>query len=169
MNTNGYDKKGTIASLEGIVDVFLPDFKYMDAGIAREYSGAADYPEIGVRALREMYRQKGSELHLDSDGYVRSGLIVRHLVLPGHVENSKECLRAIAEELSPSVYISLMSQYYPTPEVKNHPKLYRTVSDEEFSEVVEELNRLGFRRGWIQEKGSEKLFRPDFEKEHPFG
>ncbi|MCU0844252.1 MAG: radical SAM protein [Spirochaetes bacterium] len=168
MNTNGYDKKDTLESLEGIIDVYLPDFKYMDSGIASEYSGAGDYPETGVRALREMYRQKGSELHFDSDGNIQSGLIIRHLVLPGHVDNSKRCLQAIAEELSPSVHISLMSQYYPTPAVRNHPRLGRTVSEEEFSEVTEELNLLGFRRGWIQERGSDKLFRPDFGKDNPF-
>ncbi|MGV7927664.1 MAG: radical SAM protein [Spirochaetota bacterium] len=168
MNTNGYDKRETLESLEGIIDVYLPDFKYMDSGIAREYSGAGDYPETGVRALREMYRQKGAQLHIDSSGAVQSGLIIRHLVLPGHVDNSKRCLQTIAEELSPSVYISLMSQYYPTPAVRNHPRLGRPVSEREFSEVVAELDRLGFRHGWIQESGSERLFLPDFEKENPF-
>ncbi|HNU92061.1 MAG TPA: radical SAM protein [Spirochaetota bacterium] len=169
MNTNAYDKKETIESLEGFVDVYLPDFKYADSDLALEYSGVRDYPVAGVRALREMFRQKGAGLHLRPDGTARSGLIIRHLVLPGHVENSKNCLRIIAEELSPSVHISLMSQYHPTPRVEGHARLGRTVSEEEFLEVVEELHRLGFRHGWIQEMGSDRLYLPDFRRENPFG
>lgn len=168
MNTNAYDRRETIESLEDVVDVYLPDFKYADPGMARDYSKAEDYPQVGVRALREMFRQKGARLQFNPDGTVRSGLIIRHLVLPGHVENSKKCLRIIAEELSTSVYISLMSQYYPTPRVRNHPLLGRTVLMEEFQEVVDELTVLGFRYGWIQEIGSERLFRPDFCKKNPF-
>lgn len=168
MNTNAYDRKEIIESLEDVVDVYLPDFKYADPDMARDYSGAEDYPQIGVRALREMFRQKGARLQFNPDGTIRSGLIIRHLVLPGHVENSKKCLRIIAEELSSSVYISLMSQYYPTPRVQNHPKLGRTVSVEEFQEVVDELLVLGFRHGWIQEIGSDRIFRPDFDRSNPF-
>jgi putative pyruvate formate lyase activating enzyme len=168
MNTNAYDKREAIESLEEVVDVYLPDFKYADHGIARDYSGAEDYPQVGVRALREMFRQKGARLQFNPDGTIRSGLIIRHLVLPGHVENSKKCLRIIAEELSSSVYISLMSQYYPTPRVKNHPILGRKVSVGEFQEVVDELHFLGFRHGWIQEIGSDSLFRPDFDRSNPF-
>jgi putative pyruvate formate lyase activating enzyme len=169
MNTNAYDRHEVIESLEGEVDVYLPDFKYADGDLAAEYSGAGDYPEIGVRALREMYRQKGSNLEIGEHGLARSGLIIRHLVLPGHVENSIACLRLIAEELSASVHVSLMSQYHPVPAVAGHPLLGRTVTEREYDTVLEEFYRLGFYRGWVQEFGSAGNYLPDFGKEEPFG
>jgi putative pyruvate formate lyase activating enzyme len=168
MNTNAYDARETIESLAGLIDVYLPDLKYAERALAREYSGAEDYPEVALAALREMYRQKGSNLVLKDDGTAASGLIIRHLVLPGHVENSKACLQAIAEELSPSVHISLMAQYYPTPAVMGHPRLGRRITREEYEEVLEEFERLGFHRGWLQEPESPDSYQPDFTKKHPF-
>lgn len=167
-NTNGYDKVATLRSLEGIIDVYLPDLKYMDNELAGEYSGARDYPVVAAAALKEMYRQKGSALHLANDGTAESGIIIRHLVLPSQVENSLKVLRFIAEELSPKIHLSLMSQYYPTPRVARHPVLGRTVSPEEYSIVVSELDRLGLSNGWTQELNSTSFYRPDFEKEYPF-
>ncbi|MDD4856740.1 MAG: hypothetical protein PHD74_01395 [Candidatus Krumholzibacteria bacterium] len=168
MNTNGYDKVEVIASLDGIVDVYLPDFKYMDHSLALELSGAWDYPEIAIAALREMHRQKGSNITLKNDGTAASGLIIRHLIVPGHTQNSKAVLKAIAEELSPSVHLSLMSQYYPTPSVARHPILGRTITRGEYDEVIDALERLGFSRGWVQELESQDNYRPDFSKPHPF-
>jgi putative pyruvate formate lyase activating enzyme len=168
MNTSAYDKSSVIASLAGVVDVYLPDFKYMDRSLALEFSGAWDYPDVALAALREMHRQKGSNLRLNKNGTAASGLIVRHLILPGHVENSKAVLRTIAAELSPSVHLSLMSQYYPTPAVARHPWLGRTITRGEYEEVVDELARLGFHRGWVQELESQETYRPDFSKPHPF-
>jgi putative pyruvate formate lyase activating enzyme len=167
-NTNAYDRPETIASLEDLVDVYLPDFKYMDHSLALELSGAWNYPEVARAALREMHRQKGSSLALRDDGTAASGLIVRHLILPGQTENSKAVLRAIADELSPSVHVSLMSQYYPSAAVAGHPWLGRTITRAEYDEVLDELERLGFSRGWVQELESEKIYRPDFTKPHPF-
>lgn len=168
MNTGAYDKKETLESLEGLIDVYLPDFKYMDRGIALQYSGVLDYPTIGVRALREMYRQKGSNILIGEDGIIESGLIIRHLILPNHVDNSKKCLRSIAEELSTRVHISLMSQYYPIYEVRDHFKLSRPITEAEYREVVDELHKLGFNRGWIQDYGSYENFLPNFESDTPF-
>ncbi len=169
MNTNAYDKPETIASLAGLVDVYLPDFKYSDRNLALAYSAAADYPETALRALREMYRQKGADLvYDDAGGRVKSGLIVRHLILPGHIENSRECLRLLSEELSPSVHVSLMSQYYPTPAVKDHPRLGRSVTRKEYDEVLAEFHRLGFYRGWVQELDSPAAHRPNFTRKNPF-
>jgi len=168
MNTNAYDKPDVLRSLEGLIDVYLPDFKYMDCALARELSGAEDYPEVALAALREMYRQKGSTLVMEEDGTAASGLIIRHLIIPGHVENSTACLRAIAEELSPSVHVSLMSQYYPPPVVAGHPALDRIIEQREYDEVIEELERLGFHRGWFQEFGSAITYQPDFSRPHPF-
>jgi putative pyruvate formate lyase activating enzyme len=168
LNTNGYDRVEGLRSLSGLIDVFLPDLKYMDAELAERYSGARDYPEAAAAALREMYRQKGDVLALDESGRARSGLIIRHLVLPGEVENSKRCLRFIAQELSPRVHLSLMSQYHPTPEVTDHPRLGRTVEPDEYAAVVEEMERLGFENGWVQEPESSGHYRPDFKRPEIF-
>jgi putative pyruvate formate lyase activating enzyme len=168
-NTNGYDRAEIIRQLEGVIGVYLPDLKYMDEKLGREYSGTPNYPDIATTAIREMYRQKGANIYLDgNDEVIQSGLIIRHLVLPGQVENSKAVLRWIAEQLSPSVHVSLMSQYYPTPAVKDHPLLGRTLHPEEYDEVIEEFERLGFWRGWVQELGSPHSYRPDFDLQHPF-
>ncbi|MEW5796470.1 MAG: radical SAM protein [Candidatus Zixiibacteriota bacterium] len=167
-NTNGYDRVDIVRSLEGIIDVYLPDLKYMDEKLGREYSDTRNYPEIATAAIREMYRQKGANIYLDDEDVIKSGLIIRHLVLPGQVENSRAVLRWIAEELSPSVHISLMSQYYPTPSVRNHPLLGRTLHPDEYEAVIEEFERLGFWRGWVQELGSPHSYRPDFDLSHPF-
>jgi putative pyruvate formate lyase activating enzyme len=140
----------------------------MDAALAKEFSVASDYVEVATEALRAMYAQTGSEIDLDEEGSIVRGLIIRHLVLPGYVENSKEVLRWIARELSPDVHISLMSQYHPTPAVARHPKLGRCLYREEYEEVVDEFERLGFYRGWVQELDSPASYRPDFEKDHPF-
>ena len=168
MNTNAYDKASVIASLADCVDVYLPDLKYMDHSLALELSGAWDYPEVAIAALREMYRQKGSEITLTKDQTAASGLVIRHLMLPGQVENSKAVLRAIARELSPSVHVSLMSQYYPPPPIAGHPWLGRTITPMEYEEVLDELGRLGFHRGWVQELESPETLRPDFTRPHPF-
>jgi putative pyruvate formate lyase activating enzyme len=167
-NTNGYDKAETIRSLEEIVDVYLPDFKYRDGNLSAEYSDASDYPGIASAAIREMYRQKGSALHLDEHGRAVSGIIIRHLVLPGHVENSLEVLRHIAQEISPKLHISLMSQYFPTPRVSCHPKLNRTLSPTDYRQVTEEMEKLGMHNGWIQEMESTSHYKPDFDRIHPF-
>lgn len=167
-NTNAYDRPETIASIEDLVDVYLPDFKYMDHSLALELSGAWNYPDVARAALREMHRQKGSNLALRDDGTAASGLIVRHLILPGQTENSKAVLRTIAEELSPAVHVSLMSQYYPSATVAGHPWLGRPITRGEYDEVLDELERLGFTRGWVQELESERTYRPDFTKPHPF-
>ena len=167
-NTNGYDKVETIKNLSGLIDVYLPDYKYFSAEYASEYSGAGDYPVVALKVLKEMYYQKGSNLHTDDDGNAVNGLLIRHLVLPGHVEESKRVLRTIAEELSPGVHLSLMSQYHPAYSVKRHPVLDRTLYREEYQEVVNEMDELGFRNGWIQDIDSNLSYRPDFSREHPF-
>ncbi|MEW6516223.1 MAG: radical SAM protein [candidate division FCPU426 bacterium] len=167
-NSNAYDRMEVLRRLEGGLDVYLPDFKYADPSLAAAWSDAGDYPEVARRALLEMYRQKGADLALDGQGQVRSGLIVRHLVLPGQVENTLQCLRFLAEELSPRVHVSLMSQYAPTPAVQGHPDFGRTLLPEEYERVLEEMDRLGMENGWIQQLDSAYHYQPDFEREHPF-
>ena len=167
-NTNAYDKIETIRSLSGLIDVYLPDYKYVTTETASEYSDASDYPEIAMKALKEMYYQKGSALSINESGGAENGLLIRHLVLPGHVDESKMVLRSITEELSPSVHVSLMSQYHPTEKVMKHPILNRSLYKAEYDAVVKEMERLGFRNGWIQDMDSFQNYRPDFRKENPF-
>jgi putative pyruvate formate lyase activating enzyme len=167
-NTNGYDKLETIRSLEDLIDVYLPDYKYITEHIASEYSEAPDYPEIALKAIKEMYYQKGSTLSIDQNGSADNGLLIRHLVLPGHAEESKRVLHSIAEELSPGVHLSLMSQYHPTTYVRQHPVLNRPLYKTEYESVVETMESLGFRNGWIQDMDSNVNYRPDFRKENPF-
>jgi putative pyruvate formate lyase activating enzyme len=167
-NTNGYDKTDVIESLEGLIDVYLPDYKYITPGTSTDYSDADDYPSVALKALKKMYWQKGSKLHLDEEGRAESGILIRHLVLPGHTEESKKVLRSIAEELSTGVHISLMSQYHPTAQVRNHPILNRALYKSEYESVVETMENLGFRNGWVQDMDSYLNYRPDFRREHPF-
>jgi putative pyruvate formate lyase activating enzyme len=167
-NTNSYDNVEILKMLEGVIDIYLPDFKYMDSVLAHKYSNAKNYPEIASAVLKEMYRQKGSTLIVNDEGIAESGIIVRHLVLPGAMENSLKVLKYVAEEISPKLHISLMAQYFPTENVKNHKTLNRTLYSKEYNTVVEAYHNLGFYKGWIQDLDSNAMFRPDFENEHPF-
>jgi putative pyruvate formate lyase activating enzyme len=167
-NTNSYDKPEVIDSLDGLIDVWLPDYKYITPAIAKEFSDAPAYPEVALKALKRMYYQKGSALPIDKEGRAEGGILIRHLVLPGHPEESKSVLKSIAEELSTGVHLSLMSQYHPTPYVSTHPDLKRILYKEEYEAVVETMQSLGFRNGWVQDMESYRNYRPDFKKEHPF-
>lgn len=167
-NTNSYDKAQVIDSLDGIIDVYLPDYKYVTPSIAKRFSDADDYPEAAMKALKRMYWQKGSTLQLDSEGRAEVGMLIRHLVLPGYAAESKKVLGIISSELSPGVHLSLMSQYHPTPYVSDHPDLKRILYRSEYESVVKEFESLGFRNGWIQDMDSHMNYRPDFRKDHPF-
>jgi len=167
-NTNAYDLPETLRELEGIVDVYLPDFKYADANLAGRLSDAPEYPEIAIRAIKEMYRQKGNVLRMNENGIAENGMIVRHLVLPGEVENSKSALHLLAEEVSENISISLMSQYHPIPGLSKNPSLNRKLHETEYLEVVKEMETLGFTKGWIQEFESADFYLPDFKLDSPF-
>ena len=167
-NTSGYDKAETLRSLSEMIDVYLPDLKYVSTDIAAEYSDAADYPEVALKALKEMYYQKGSALIINESGVAENGILLRHLVLPGHSGESIKVLRKIAGEISTGIHLSLMSQYHPTELVRNHPVLDRALYKDEYGSVVREMERLGFRNGWVQDLDSYENYRPDFSKEHPF-
>jgi putative pyruvate formate lyase activating enzyme len=167
-NTNAYDKIETLRSLENLVDVYLPDFKYSDPELAQSWSDAGNYPPIASKAIKEMYRQKGNLLHLNKKGKLDRGMIVRHLVLPGAVQNSIDCLRFLATEVSDRIAVSLMSQYSPIYTVAGNPLLNRRITKEEYSQVVEEMNKLGFTKGWIQELDSPDYYNPDFSLSSPF-
>ena len=176
-NTNGYELASTLRTLEGIVDVWLPDFKYSDDALALELSGAPGYSEYALAALKEMVHQVGTTLHTDDRGIARRGIIIRHLVLPGLVENSIGVLKLIAEQLSSNLHISLMSQYYPpdrhvaenrNSQIVNRKSLHRPVTRPEYETVIEAFHTFGFTRGWLQEYESHRNYRPDFSKDQPF-
>ncbi|MBL7138478.1 MAG: 4Fe-4S cluster-binding domain-containing protein [Bacteroidales bacterium] len=167
-NTNGYDKTDTLRGLEGIIDVYLPDLKYMDSGQADRLSDAADYPVVAGAALKEMLRQKGTALRVNEEGYAESGILIRHLVLPGTIRNSIEVLRFIATELSPLLHIGLMSQYYPANRAFSDPELSRSLARKEYARAVKAMEAFGINRGYIQGLASYNHYRPDFNKNHPF-
>jgi putative pyruvate formate lyase activating enzyme len=167
-NTNSYDKPEVIDSLEGMIDIWLPDYKYVTSGIAKEFSDSSDYSEAALKALKRMYYQKGSTLQMNEEGRAENGMLIRHLVLPGHAEESKKVLKSIEEELSSGVHLSLMSQYHPTSYVSSHPDLNRILYRKEYEAVVEYMEFLGFRNGWVQDMESYRNYRPDFRKGHPF-
>lgn len=167
-NTNSYDKPVTITSMADLIDVYLPDYKYVTPDTSGDLSDASDYPEVAFRAIKEMYFQKGSTLIMDKTGSAERGILLRHLVLPVYVEESRRVLRKIAEELSTGINISLMSQYHPTPSVRDHPELSRSLYRKEYETVVKTMEELGFRNGWVQDMGSYRTYRPDFAKQNPF-
>ncbi len=167
-NTNSYEKPETIKKLEDLIDVYLPDFKYISPILSKKYSDAADYPEYASKSIKEMYRQKGSTLFVSDQGQAESGMMIRHLVLPGHSDDSMALLQYLADEISTGIHISLMSQYYPVDKAIHHAVLNRGLYYEEYQRVVDEMHRLGFRNGWVQEMDSHSYFRPDFKKEEPF-
>lgn len=167
-NSNGYDKVETLKELEGLIDIYLPDLKYLDESISKTFSDAADYPQTAKKSLKEMFRQKGSVLHYIDENHAESGIIIRHMVIPGFIQNSIDVLHFIAEELSPKIHISLMSQYFPVYKASKYKKINSTVSKSEYEIVVKEAEKLGLYNGWIQQHESNDFYRPDFNAEDPF-
>lgn len=152
-NTGGYDKVETLQSLEGKVDVYLPDLKYLDHSYAARYSGASDYPETATTAILEMYRQTGPCV-FDEDGMLKKGVIIRHLVLPGRLEEAKAVMDWVAGHFAPGdVLLSLMSQYTPCGKAKDDPVLSRTLRPSEARNAREYMNNLGL-EGFVQEDSS---------------
>jgi putative pyruvate formate lyase activating enzyme len=167
-NTNGYDSLATLKELDGIIDVYLPDLRYASNKWARKYSRTPDYVEHNRQAIREMYRQVG-ELVVDEQGLVQRGLIVRHLILPNGIAGSEKSLTWLAQEVSPSVTISIMAQYSPQHRARQISSLSRTISTAEYETVLQLLSDLGLENGWVQEMGSSDNYLPDFTREgHPF-
>lgn len=165
-NCGGYERVETLRLLEGKVDVYLPDLKYAESDLAKELSGAPDYFPVAVRAIDEMVRQVGRPQY-DGDGMLQKGVIIRHLVLPGQVQNSLKVLDYIAEHFPRgSVLLSLMAQYVPSGKVKNTPPFHRTVTREEYEAVVDWLYMLGLEDGFLQEPAAATDdYLPDFSLE----
>jgi len=165
-NTNAYDSVEVLRLLEGIVDVYLPDLKYADSDAGSLYSKVPDYAERARAALIEMYRQKGSALVYDEDGLLRSGLLVRVLVLPNNAAGVADSLAWIAETLSPRVAISLMAQYYPIHRAAGNEKyatLSRSITAAEWQDALSAVEANGLENGYQQEfETANKYYRPDF-------
>jgi len=172
-NTNAYDSVEVLRLLNGVIDIYLPDLKYSDDSVAKEYSKIPDYVRHSRAAVGEMYRQVGDELVMDEGGLLRRGLVIRLLVLPNDLAGLRETLQWLRETLSPRVTLSVMSQFYPTNKVgeDRFPLLNRRIRPREFEKVLEWLDYFGFENGWIQplEAEAASYYRPDFRNaEAPF-
>jgi len=166
-NTSAYDSYETIVHLDGIIDIYMPDFKYLRNDSARRFSHAPDYPDKAITAIKEMYRQVGN-LEIDNEGNAKRGLIIRHLILPGHMEESCTILEWIAANISTRVYLSLMSQFYPCNNVPD--EINREISNDEYDGVLAKAEELGFENVYMQTHAfaSKEHLVPDFSKDNPF-
>ena len=162
-NSNGYENIETIKLLNGYIDVYLPDLKYYSNEMSKKYSKIDNYFETATRAIKEMYNQLG-KAKFDENGLIKRGVIIRHLVLPNHIQNSKNILKWISENMPSDVYVSVMSQYFPTYKSKNDDLINRKLTKKEYKEVFNYLYSLDLKNGYIQDLGShEEEYVPDFD------
>lgn len=162
-NTNGYEKVETLKMLEGYIDIYLPDLKYSDDLLAKRLSKVDNYFEIATNAIREMHRQTGRAIFND-DGIMQKGMIIRHLVLPNHILNSRRVLKWINDNMS-DVYVSVMAQYFPTYKAKEIEDINRKLTKEEYEKIENYLYRLNLENGYIQELGEhEEEYVPRWEE-----
>ena len=165
-NTGSYESVDSLRLLEGLIDIYLPDLKYYSTELSSKYSHTSDYFEIATLALAEMYRQVGVPVFDEGSGMLKSGIIVRHLVLPGQTKDSKKILRYLHETYGDNIYISIMNQYTPLPHVTQFPELDRQVTPEEYDRVVNFALRLGIENAFIQEgETAKESFIPPFDME----
>ncbi len=150
-NSGGYESVETLKQLDGLVDIYLPDFKYIRSDKALRYSAAADYPEVALAALKEMYRQTGNAVF--DDGMMKKGMIIRHLILPQNTNSSLEITDCVAENF-PQAYLSFMAQYVPCTDLKNYKEINRKITQREYSKVVDYALRKGLEKLFIQELSS---------------
>ena len=160
-NSSAYDKVEMLRSLEDVVDIYLPDYKYHHAIYAKKYSHAPDYPKVAQNAIAEMIRQKGF-LRLDSEGIATQGVLVRHLVLPHMLSGSRAALQMLASEFGTRIPISLMGQYYPAAEAHRYPELKRGITEDEYQKALDVIYDLGFECVIGQELSSDDSWTPDF-------
>lgn len=161
-NSSGYETVANLRKMQGLVDVYLPDFKYSDNALAWEYSHAKGYREVALAALEEMRRQQPKDV-FDNDGMMQKGVIVRHLVLPGQIENTVGALRDIAS-VDKRLYVSLMGQYFPTDNIKDHPTLSRRLTQDEYDKAIDAFFASGLCNGFSQELDSAtEEYVPDFD------
>ena len=151
-NSNGYEKIETLKALEGYIDVYLPDLKYYSDEIAIKYSKAPNYFEVASKAILEMIRQVGSP-QFDEEGMIKKGVMIRHLVLPNHIQNTKNILKWIKENVPGDVYINVMAQYFPTYKAKEDELINRKLTRKEYKEIEKYFYLLDFKNGYMQELG----------------
>ena len=164
-NTSSYESPETLQEMEGLIDIYLADYKYASSELAGRYSHAADYPQVATKALKEMFRQVG-EPEFDERGIMKKGMIIRHLLLPGCSEDSKKVLQHLYKTFKDSVFISIMNQYTPLSHVEQYPELNRRITEEEYEEIVDYAIELGVENGFIQEgETAEESFIPAFDGE----
>mgnify|MGYP000111710073 CR=1 FL=1 len=164
-NSNGYEKAETLRTMEGMINVYLPDLKYYNPEVSRKYSGASDYFEVATAAISEMYRQVGGVV-FDENGLIKKGMIIRHLILPGMAKQSIKILDWIKANLPGDILISLMSQYTPYYKAEKHPEINRRITRYEYDMVVNHCIKIGLDNGYIQERDSaEEEYIPDFNLE----
>lgn len=163
-NSSGYEDVTALRSLEGLIDIYLPDFKYFDDSLAIRFSHASHYFAICKEALKEMIRQVGKP-QFDRNGILQKGVIVRHLILPGHIDDSKRILHYLYHTYHDSIFISIMNQYTVT-RLLPYPELNRSVSEKEYEEVIQYAIQLGIENAFIQEQGTDQAsFIPSFQGE----
>lgn len=164
-NTSGYENVTELKLLDGIVDVYLPDFKYMDSTLSAKYSRAKDYPSVAKQAISEMVRQQPGVVIDDATGLIQKGVIVRQLLLPGHVNDAKAILKYLHDTYQDSIYISMMSQFTPI-ELKDYPEINRTVTRREYERLIDYAIKIGITNAFIQEGNVAKdSFIPAFDGE----
>lgn len=164
-NTSGYENVTELKLLEGIVDVYLPDFKYMDSALSAKYSRAKDYPSVAKQAISEMVRQQPRVVIDDATGLIQKGVIVRQLLLPGHVNDAKAILKYLHDTYQDSIYISMMSQFTPIA-LKDYPEINRTVTRREYERLIDYAIKIGITNAFIQEGNVAKdSFIPAFDGE----
>ncbi|SFQ44460.1 putative pyruvate formate lyase activating enzyme [Lachnospiraceae bacterium XBB1006] len=160
-NTSSYEKVEALQAMSGLVDIYMPDLKYLQPDLAKRYSNAADYPEIAKAAIAEMVAQC-SQPEFEEEQMIK-GVLVRHLVLPGYVKESKEIIRYLYETYGNRIYLSIMNQYTPFGHVKAYPEINRTLREEEYEEVVDYAISIGVEQGFIQEgETCKESFIPEF-------
>jgi len=161
-NSSGYEKAEALKRCEGLIDIYLPDFKYMDSALAKKYSKAPDYPQVAKQAIAEMVRQKPA-CKFDDEGIMTEGVIVRHLMLPGELSESKSIIKYLYETYNDNIYISIMSQYTPVGISPNFPELKNTVAESDYDELVDFAVDLGVENAFVQEgEAASESFIPDF-------
>jgi len=162
-NSNGYENADTIKLLNGYIDVYLPDLKYYSNELAKKYSNVDNYFETATSAIKEMYNQVG-KAKFDENGLIKKGVIIRHLVLPNHIQNTKNILKWIKDNMPNDIYVSVMAQYFPTYKAKEDNLINRKLNKKEYNEVLNYLYSLDLENGYIQELGEhEEEYVPDFD------
>ena len=162
-NSSGYESVDTLKRLEGYIDVYLPDYKYRDPTLAGSFSGAYNYPKIAEKAIEEMVSQIG-DCRFDENGMMQRGVIVRHLVLPKHTDDSMAVLQYLHETYGDRIYISIMSQYTPVRKYEKYPELSRKLTTYEYEKVVKFAQKIGIRNGFLQSgEAAKESFIPSFD------